>query len=185
MCQGGSREDDETPDWFVPGDWLAKEHRADYNGEDGRQVGDGARDGAAGLVDDVEIQHVGDSRAEDAEADHGVHRGCGDMSLYVPCEDGKRQELHRATEHLTGCEGDRAFGEVGQMASRVGKPDAVADDSSEAGAHTEQFSGAEAVPDPDNDEDAGESQDESTDAFGVRLVFAEDGDDHEQNRDGC
>src|SRR5208283_5813124 len=71
-----------------------------------------------------------------------------------------------------------------QVAPGIGKPDAVAADSAEAGADAEQFARAEPVPHAHDDQDAGESQDESSDALRGRPLLAKHGEDHEKYRDG-
>ena len=84
----------------------------------------------------MEVEYVRDPGTEGAEAGHPVPRRCSDVGIDVPGEHGEGEKLQGTAEHLAGGECDRALGAVGQ-APGIGKSDAVAADSAEAGADAE------------------------------------------------
>ncbi len=137
MGDGCSGEDEQAADGFIPGDCLTEEGGADDNCEERGQVGDAAGDGGWGVVDDVEVQDVGDARTQDAERRQGEQRRARDVLVDTAGEDGEGQELDGAQEHLSGRKGDGPVGQAGEMPARVGECDAIAGDSTQTGADPE------------------------------------------------
>ena len=136
--------------------------------------------GGRGVADDVEVQDVGDPRAQHAEGSEGEKRRARDVLVDVAGDGGDGQELDGAAEHLARGERDGRVGEPGEVAAGVGEGDVVAGDSTQAGADPEQLSAAEPVPHADHDEHTGKADSEPGDDSWVGSLLAKDGECGEQ-----
>jgi hypothetical protein len=96
LGDGRAHEDQHAADGFVPRDGLVQEGGADDDGEQWDQIGDAARHGGRGVIADVEVQDVGDPRAQHAEGSESEKRRAGDVVVDMADDDGEVQELDGA-----------------------------------------------------------------------------------------
>lgn len=102
MAYGRADKDQRGSDGLVPVDGLAEEGRPDDDSVNGHQVGDAAGDRRRGLIYDVEVQDVGDPRAEHAESGQRDERRERRVRGEVAGGQRERQELNPGSEAMAG-----------------------------------------------------------------------------------